>query len=112
MMSRTVLRRVGIVCVALLGLSVSAAAAELTELLAGTIRDASGQAMEGVTVSARSTAPGTFATTTVYTDQDGSYVFPLVVEGTYEMWAQAVGFHAGRATVTLTGGGAAQDFDL
>ena len=112
MISRTVLRSIGVVVVAIIGLSVSAAGAELTELLTGTVRDANGQAMEGVTVSARSTAHGTFSTTTVYSDRDGSYVFPLVAEGSYEMWAQAVGFHAGRATVTVTGGGTTQDFSL
>ena len=112
MIFRTILRSTGLVFVATVGLSASAGGAELTELLAGTVRDAGGQAMEGVAVSARSTAPETFTTTTVYSDQDGSYVFPPVADGQYDMWAQAVGFNAGQKTVVLTGGGATHDFRL
>ena len=112
MIFRTVLRSTGLVFVATVGLSASAGGAEIAELLAGTVRDAGGQAMEGVAVSARSTAPETFTTTTVYSDQDGSYFFPPVADGQYDMWAQAVGFNAGQKTVVLTGGGATHDFRL
>lgn len=112
MSSRTVLRSASIALVATIALWMPAAGAELGEILAGTVRDAGGQPMEGVAVTARSTAPGTWVTTTVYSDRDGSYIFPPLAQGRYEMWAQAVGFHAGKATVALTSGRAAQDFRL
>ena len=67
--------------------------------LAGTIRDVNGRALEGVPVSAR--ADGTTFTTTVFTDEDGRYVFPALDSGTYGVWAQAVGFETSRTEVTL-----------
>ena len=80
-------------------------------LLAGTIRAAGGGALEGVTVSAR--AEGKTITTSVFTDEDGLYIFPSLDRGKYRVWAQAVGFDTGRAAVNLDAAGAAhQDFAL
>jgi streptogramin lyase len=67
----------------------------------GTIKDRSGKALGGVTVSARSAAQ-TFATS-VYTDERGVYVFPNLSAGSYKIWAQAVGFTTERADLTLDG---------
>jgi streptogramin lyase len=67
--------------------------------LTGTIRSASGERMEGVTVSARAT--GSSITTSVFTDADGEYFFPPLSEDRYKVWAQAVGYEAGRTDVSL-----------
>ena len=67
--------------------------------LSGTTRAASGQAMEGVAVSAR--AVDKTITTTVFTDEQGEYFFPPLESGTYRVWAQAVGHRTARADVKL-----------
>jgi streptogramin lyase len=114
---RIVRRCAAIVFIAMVGLWLAGwsesrtSAAGATDILSGTVRDAGG-AMEGIAVSARSTAPETFMTTTVYTDAKGSYIFPPLPAGSYEMWAQAVGFHAGRATVNLANRKVSKNFSL
>ena len=79
-------------------------------MLMGTIKSASGEKMEGVTVSARK--DGKTFTTSVYTDADGEYYFPEMEQGNYKVWAQAWGFDAGRADANLTGSIKRQDFVL
>ena len=79
-------------------------------LLTGTIASASGEKMEGVVVSAR--AGGRSFTTSVYSDAQGEYVFPRLPAGTYKVWAQAVGFEAGRADLGLSGSAQRQNFTL
>ena len=69
-------------------------------ILFGTVRDAGGHPIEGVAVSAA--AAGSTITTSVYTDDQGRYYFPPGSAGKYKVWAQAVGFQAGRADVELT----------
>jgi hypothetical protein len=54
-------------------------------VLSGAIRSASGERLEGVTVSAK--REGSTITTNVYTDQSGRYVFPALAEGKYRVWA-------------------------
>ena len=61
-------------------------------LLTGSVTSASGENMEGVTVSARQF--GKTFTTSVFTDADGEYYFPRLEEGKYKIWAQAVGYEA------------------
>jgi streptogramin lyase len=61
-------------------------------LLTGRIASASGERMEGVTVSARQL--GKTFTTSVFTDAEGEYYFPRQEEGKYKVWAQAVGYEA------------------
>ena len=61
-------------------------------LLTGSVTSASGENMEGVTVSARQF--GKTFTTSVFTDADGEYYFPGLEEGKYKIWAQAVGYEA------------------
>jgi streptogramin lyase len=70
-------------------------------VLAGTTRGAAGQALEGITVSAR--AEGSTITTTVLSNEKGEFVFPALPAGSYKVWAQAVGFSASRADVRLEG---------
>jgi len=78
--------------------------------LSGTIRAASGEALEGVAVSAK--ADGVTITTTVFTDERGEYFFPPLDRADYQVWAQAVGYDIGRAEVRLDGGSARQVFTL
>ena len=61
-------------------------------LLTGTITSASGEKMEGVTVSARQV--GKTFTTSVFTDAQGEYYFPRLESGPYKVWAQASGYDA------------------
>ena len=68
--------------------------------LSGKVKSSDGEWLEGVVVSAR--AGGQSFTTSVYTDQKGYYHFPPLDSGHYRIWAQAVGFQAGRAQVNLS----------
>jgi len=70
-------------------------------ILAGSIRSANGQGMEGVTVSAR--PEGSTVTTSVFTDEEGIYVFPPLGNGNYRVWAQTVGFATAHAQAQLNG---------
>ncbi len=69
----------------------------------GTAISASGEPMEGAAVSAR--AEGGTTTTSVYTDEQGQYFFPALAPpfeaGTYQVWAQAVGYGKADAKVML-----------
>ena len=83
--------------------------------LSGTVTAVTGEPMEGVAVSAR--AAGKTVTTSVFTDQQGQYLFPPLAPpfeaGTYQVWAQAVGYERALADVTLASTQpAAQDFTL
>ena len=78
--------------------------------LTGNVKSARGENMEGVTLFAR--GEGETITTSVYTDKDGNYYFPAMAGGTYHVWAQAIGFEAGRAKVTTSGPRQRQDFQL
>jgi streptogramin lyase len=79
-------------------------------VLMGTIKSASGQALEGMTVTAR--AQGKTIKTTVFTDEQGEYYFPPLENGTYEIWAQAVGFVTNRGTVQVQGRRTQHDFTM
>ncbi len=78
-------------------------------VLSGTIKSASGEALGGVTVSAR--ADGSNIVTSVFTDESGNYYFPPMAGGKYSVWAQAVTFDTGRGAVDL-GAAKRQDFAL
>src|SRR5439155_13560728 len=60
---------------------------------------ATGQKLEGVTVSAKK--DGSSITTSVYTDESGNYYFPPLAEGKYQVWAQALGFETSKSPVDL-----------
>jgi len=68
--------------------------------LSGSISQAGGQKLDGVTVSAKMV--GGTITTSVYTDADGNYYFPPMPEGQYKVWAQALGFERANADVNLS----------
>ena len=83
----------------------------LQSTLTGTVNAADGTVLEGVAVSAR--AVGGTITTSVFTDEDGEYYFPLLEGGDYHVWAQAVGFAAARSELLLDSDGLArQVFNL
>lgn len=75
--------------------------------LSGRTRTVSGEPLPGVAVSAR--AAGSTVTTTVYSDEQGAYVFPALPRGEYRLWAQATGYETTRAKAM---GSASQDFSL
>lgn len=79
-------------------------------IIQGNIKSADGAPMEGVIVSARA-ADKSF-TTSVFTDRQGKYTFPSLEAGQYKVWAQAVGFEAGRSEFALTGSRVDRDFTL
>src|SRR5712671_4210168 len=54
-------------------------------VLSGTIKSAGGEALGGITVSAR--ADGSNIVTSVFTDVAGNYYFPPMAGGKYKMWA-------------------------
>jgi hypothetical protein len=74
--------------------------AQSEQQLSGAITSASGQKLDGVTVSAK--LAGSTITTSVYTDADGNYYFPPMPAGRYEVWAQALGFERSDANVDLS----------
>jgi streptogramin lyase/mono/diheme cytochrome c family protein len=78
-------------------------------LLTGTVKSASGEKMGGVTVSAK--MEGQTITTSVFTDDDGNYYFPVLDAGKYQVWAQADTFETARAAVELTSA-RHQDFSM
>src|SRR5579864_2879054 len=91
--------------------SSGAPAGKSSLILNGTVHGPDGKPMEAVTVSAASV--GETITTYVFTDTQGHYYFPIAPAGKYRVWAQAVGYQAGRADVELNSRqGARQDFDL
>jgi streptogramin lyase len=69
-------------------------------LLTGSVKSADGARMSGVTVSAK--MESTTITTSVFTDEEGSYYFPSMGTGRYQVWAQADGFDTARSSVDLT----------
>ncbi|MBI3048063.1 MAG: carboxypeptidase regulatory-like domain-containing protein [Acidobacteria bacterium] len=69
--------------------------------LTGAIASSSGEKLDGVTVYAK--MEGSTVTTSVYTDESGSYYFPPLPAGKYRVWAQALGFETARSTVDLSG---------
>ena len=80
-------------------------------MLRGAVTSADGKPMTGVAVSAQ--GQGKTITTSVYTDGSGEYYFPPLESGSYQVWAQAVGFNADRAELNVNSGeGVTKDFML
>src|SRR5262245_63958115 len=94
-------------CTVLIGMTLAGGARAADVVLSGTVKSAAGEALGGVTVSAK--ADGQTITTTVFTDESGQYYFPALPAASYRVWAQALGFEAARAQVDLA---AAQKQDL
>jgi virginiamycin B lyase len=70
------------------------------QILNGAISSASGEKLGGVTVSAKQV--GSTITTSVYSDESGSYYFPPLPAGKYQVWAQALSFETSKAAVDLS----------
>lgn len=94
---------------AALTLLTSVAFAADPTILTGTVTSPTGEKMGGVTVSAK--AIGSTITTTVFTDEAGSYYFPALPAGKYRVWAQALSFETASGAVELATG-ARKDFTL
>jgi streptogramin lyase len=84
---------------AVAGVTFTPGTALADSLLTGTITSAAGEKMGGVTVSAK--AEGSTITTSVYTDESGAYYFPLLPDGKYRVWAQAITFQIAKGNVDL-----------
>src|SRR5204862_2862387 len=84
--------------VVLLALSLAATASAQGErgVIGGTVADAQGGVLPGVTVTARNINTG--VTQSVVTEADGRYRFGALPLGTYEVKAELVGF----STATIT----------
>src|SRR6266567_4637726 len=78
----------------------ASAAHAADQSLSGALTSRSGQKLEGVTVSAK--LEGSTIATSVYTDAAGNYYFPPLPAGRYRVWAQALGFEAGKGSVDLS----------
>jgi hypothetical protein len=90
-------RRIIVCLAALLILAAIPMAAQLpTGTILGTVKDSSGASIPGATVTLRNT--DTNLTKTAITEQDGSYRFPELAVGHYEMRAEAAGFRTENRT--------------
>jgi streptogramin lyase len=69
-------------------------------ILTGMVKSASGEKLSGATVSAK--LDGSSVTTSVFTDEQGTYYFPAMDSGKYHVWAQVVTFQTGKADVELS----------
>src|SRR5258708_6128493 len=85
-------------CAAALFAATTAHAAD--QLLSGRNGAKPRQKLEGVTVAAKREASR--IPPSVYTDAAGVYVFPPLPAGKYRVWAQALGFEAGKGAVELS----------
>lgn len=97
---RFLFRSVSIALLAAVGVLVPLAARAADHLLSGTVLSSSGEKLGGATVSAR--AEGSPITTSVFTDEQGTYYFPPLPAGQYRVWAQVVTFETGRGSVDLS----------
>jgi len=75
-------------------------AATGASVLIGSVKSAAGKELGGVTVSAKAT--GQTITTTVFTDENGTYYFPPMPAAQYDVWAQADTFETAQGDVNLT----------
>ena len=97
--------------VALVLVSIPAAAQVDRATLTGTVKDQTGAVLSGANISA--THAGTNATTRVQTTSDGAYLAPNLIPGTYTVLAEAQGFgRQARAVILEVGQRARIDFTL
>src|SRR3984893_18395458 len=85
----------GAIAISLAAWMPPAAAADV--VLSGAVKSATGEAMGGVTVSAK--AEGQTITTTVFTDDAGNFYFPPLPAGGYRLWAQALALPTAKAEI-------------
>ncbi len=69
--------------------------------LMGVVKGPDGKPLVGANVAAQ--ASDQLFITSVFTDENGEYVFPHLKAGDYKVWAQAKTFTTGRANITLDG---------
>ena len=96
----TLARLASILLTSAAAVTLATAAQAADQLLSGAVTAASGEKLGGVTVSAK--LEGSTITTSVYTDESGSYYFPPLAAGKYRVWAQALGFEAAKTEVDLS----------
>jgi hypothetical protein len=101
-----------VLALAVLGFVVapSARAQTTTGRISGTVSDASGAVLPGVTVTV--TEATTAFTKSGVTDSRGGYVFVDMPRGTYNVAAELTGFKKGREERLLAGGGRTRDRQL
>jgi streptogramin lyase len=87
-----------------------ARAAYADSLLTGAVTSAAGEKMGGVTVSAK--AEGSSITTSVFTDDAGNYYFPVLPNGKYRVWAQALTYQTANGNIELKKKTTRQNFVL
>ena len=99
---RSIVKFAGLALFAIVGAAFPAVghAAPDGALLTGSVKSADGARMSGVTVSAK--PEDSTITTSVFTDEEGSYYFPAMGGGRYQVWAQADGFNIARSSLDLT----------
>ena len=87
---RSKIARIAVV-MAIVGLVASAAAAQISQgRIAGTVADAQGGVLPGVTVTA--TSPSLIGVRTTVSQADGNYMFPAMPSGTYKLVFELAGF--------------------
>ena len=79
-------------------------------LLTGAVTSVAGEKMGGVTVSAK--AEGSSITTSVFTDEAGNYYFPVLPNGKYRVWAQALTYQTANGNIELKKKTTRQNFVL
>ena len=104
------LRRGALAAAVLLLLGVSTALAQTTGRIVGTITDASGAALPGVTVTVA--GPSLQGTATAVSDGTGVYRFPSLPPGNYTVSAQAASFAEARVENVVVNVGRTADANL
>src|SRR2546423_1029898 len=77
--------------------------------LSGSVSGPDGKKMAGVTISAK--AEASTIKTSVFTDASGNYRFSPLPQGSYRVWAQAIGYQTAKAELALSGA-KRQDFRM
>lgn len=108
---KTKFRLIGAICLSLLCLTAAAFGQAETATVSGTVLDPANAVVPGATVTIKSVTTGFTRTTTA--DGDGTYTFPNIQPGTYEITATSGNFQPGvvRKTVSV-GGGSKADITL
>jgi len=90
MSTRRNILRIAAVTLLLVAVGSAARAQVTTGTITGTVKDSSGGAVPGATVTVTETNKGT--SSTVVTDSEGSYSVPFLIPGTYEVGIELAGF--------------------
>ena len=104
------LLRTGAALFAVLLLALPAVAQEQTGSIVGVVKDSSGAVLPGVTVEARS--PSAVGVSTATTDSNGSYRFPALPPGAYEVSASLQSFVPAKVTDAVVTLGKQLSIDL